>query len=96
MRGFRASRAAVNFKSARFGNQPNPFQPKLINGGFHQQEQPQQKRELPEWLRIPVTESNPEVSKLKTAKKKVASLAKAKTKSKRVAKSPSKKKKMAA
>ncbi|MBI3558507.1 MAG: hypothetical protein HY074_19730 [Deltaproteobacteria bacterium] len=51
MRGFRASRAAQNFKSAHFGKQNQQNQ---VNSGHNGPNSPQQqeKRPLPDWLKI--------------------------------------------
>lgn len=54
MRGFRASRASQNFKTAHFGKMEQKFQEKQSSGGQSQHQQQQQKApELPAWLRVP-------------------------------------------
>lgn len=52
MRGFRASRAVQNFKSARFGRLDHQSSDKLGFGGQGPQQQ-QSKPELPAWLKMP-------------------------------------------
>ena len=52
MRGFRASRAAQNFKSAHFGKQTQQNQINAGHNGPHSQLQQQEKRQLPDWLKI--------------------------------------------
>ena len=53
MRGFRASRAAINFKAAHFGN-AKQFQPRIIEGGLgNQQKEQHQPIQLPDWLKMP-------------------------------------------
>lgn len=54
MRGFRASRASQNFKSAHFGKMEQKFQQKQSAHGQTQHQQQQQKApKLPAWLRMP-------------------------------------------
>lgn len=59
MRGFRASRAAINFKTSNWGgNNKQQFQLRIVKGGaqgHHENGQP--KIELPEWLRMKAPET---------------------------------------
>ena len=52
MRGFRAARAAQNFKSAHFGKNNQPNQIKGAHQGANSPQQQQEKRPLPDWLKI--------------------------------------------
>jgi hypothetical protein len=69
MRGFRASRAVLNFKSARYGKQYVPNSPNSdFAGPSLPQQQPVQK--LPDWLKIPKAKLTLVKSEAKTKVKK--------------------------